>query len=240
MLVAFDESLFSGFRHTLYPTYKANRALPDPDLAYQLMLCRELAEALGLCCRSSEVFEADDVLYSGAVVARGMGAWVEVVTRDKDLAQIVGAGDHWSDWHSGDRLDWQQLTLRWGVAPAQIPEVLALAGDAVDNIPGIPRIGLKTAVTLIGHFGDLESLFCRIDEVATLPVRGGTKLGEHLMNYSEQALLFRELIRLHQADCEIAAEDLVWTLPRARLINDLLEFRRLGPGFQQAWERFAS
>ena len=240
MLAAFDESLFSGFRHQLYPDYKANRALPDDALAYQLTLCRQLTELLGICCRASQVYEADDVIYSAALVARQAGWPVDVVTRDKDLAQIVGEGDAWCDWHSGSRLGHAQLTEKWGVTPYQIPEVLALAGDAVDNIPGVPGVGLKTAVSLVQHFGNLETLFTGLDQLPSLKIRGGSALKTRLLEHSASALLYRELVRLHQADCDIRPDDLQLTMPASVIVRDALAGWGLGKGFLREWERISA
>ena len=180
MLAAFDESLFSGLRHQLYPDYKANRALPDDDLARQLSLCRTLTEAVGLACHGSRVYEADDILYSGAKLARDAGFRVNVISRDKDLAQIVAPGDAWSDWAANQQWDHARLVAHWGVDPARIPDVLALAGDAVDNIPGVPSIGLKTAVALIQHFGDLSALLDNLEQVPLLPIRGAARIALQL------------------------------------------------------------
>lgn len=240
MLVAFDESLFSGFRHQLYPAYKANRALPDDALAYQLALCRVLTEALGLTCRSSPVFEADDILFSAARVARDAGMTVEVVSRDKDLAQIVQPGDAWSDWADNRRWDHGQLAARWQVDPTRIPDVLALAGDAADNIPGVPMVGRKTAVALIRHFGDLETLLRQSDQVSRLPIRGAARIQTQLQEYAEQVLLYRALVRLHQADCPLQVEDFECALPSAGWMSALLDALELGNAFQQTWEQFSA
>lgn len=240
LLAAFDESLFSGFRHQLYPAYKANRALPDADLAHQLALCRALTEALGLACHASRVYEADDILYSAAVQARSAGFRVKVVSRDKDLAQIVTPGDSWDDWAAQRCFDHGQLVLRWGVDPARIPDVQALAGDAVDNIPGVPSVGLKTATALIRHFGDIHSLLANTEQVALLPMRGAARLSVQLQAHAEQALLYHALVRLHEADCTLQLDELRWQLPAAQWIPSLLDKLGLGRPFHQAWTQFLS
>ncbi len=239
MLAAFDESLFSGFRHQLYPAYKANRALPDDDLAYQLALCRTLTEALGVTCRSSRVFEADDILYTAALVARAEGHCVDVVSRDKDLAQIVAPGDRWRDWAGNPGRDHEQLTAHWGVQPARIPDVLALAGDAVDNIPGVPQVGLKTAVTLIRHFGDLHTLLAQSDQVGHLPIRGAARVQQQLQDHAEDALLFHALVRLHAADCPLQLADFQRQEVLPGWIPALLDELGLGRPFLQAWEHYS-
>ena len=242
LLVAFDESLFSGFRHSLYPSYKGNRALPDDSLAYQLDLCRELTESLGLAARSSAVYEADDLLAAGAAVARKADCPIQVVSRDKDLAQLVQPGDLWCDWSTGSALDFDQLTENWGVEPQQIPDVLALAGDSVDNIPGLPGVGKKTAVALIRHFGDLESLFRRMDELLQSPlkgeIRGAAKLRQRLEHGQADALLFRELIRLHPGDDSLLLHDMRVPPPDTTAVKALLKARGLGRQFLTELERY--
>lgn len=240
LLVAFDESLFSGFRHQLYPAYKANRALPDADLARQLSLCRVLTEAVGLACHASRKFEADDILYSAAKLARGAGFAVNVVSRDKDLAQLVTPGDFWSDWAANVQRDYDQLAAHWGVDPARIPDVQALAGDPVDNVPGVPRVGLKTATALIRHFGDLHNLLSNTEQVARLPIRGAARLASQLEAHAGQALLYYELVRLHDADCSLQMADLRRRTPEPGSIPALLGELGLGRPFLHAWEQFSS
>lgn len=239
LLVAFDESLFSGFRHQLYPAYKSNRALPDADLARQLALCRVLTEAVGLACHASREFEADDILYSAAKLARGAGYAVNVVSRDKDLAQLVTPGDFWSDWATNVQRDYDQLVAHWGVDTARIPDVQALAGDPVDNVPGVPQVGLKTATALIRHFGDLHSLLANTELVARLPIRGAARVALQLEAHAEQALLYYELVRLHDADCSLQIADFRRRMPEPGWIPALLDELGLGRPFHQAWEQFS-
>jgi len=242
MLAAFDESLFSGFRHRLYEPYKANRGLPDEELAYQLELCRLLTEALGISCRSSAVYEADDVLATAATVARSQGRSIALLTRDKDLAQLVQPGDCWWDW-AGETppMDHEALSLRWGVPPARIPDLLALAGDAVDNIPGVKGIGIQAAKALMQHFGDLENLYRRLDEVVTLPLRGAARMQRLLQEQPHEAFLFRHLIQLHQADDldpPIRFEDLWLVRPDVDYLRALIRELQLGPAFLTPLERY--
>lgn len=223
MLAAFDESLFSGFRHQLYPDYKANRALPDESLARQLQLCRQLTELAGVCCAGDAVYEADDWLALGAQTAKSAGLRCTVITRDKDLAQLVEEGDLWWDWAKDVRRDHRALTEHWQVEPPQIPDLLALMGDSADNIPGVAGIGEKSAQALISHFGSLESLYSNLDAVLTLPVRGAKRLHGVLQASEDQAFLFRELIRLRPP-------------PDALTLNQL-EFSPVG---QDKWLDFIS
>lgn len=242
-LAAFDESLFSGFRHQLYQPYKSHRALPDEELAYQLELCRLLTEALGIPCRSSQIYEADDVLATASRLARGNGLPVTLLTRDKDLAQLVAPGDHWWDWSGGAPLDHAALCQRWGVPPAQIPDLLALAGDAVDSIPGVLGVGIQSARALIRHFGNLENLYRRLDELPALPLRGSVRIQRALQEQQHEAFLFRELIRLHDADDldePISLAGLELDSPDPLYLRALIGELQLGRAFLTPLERYFS
>ena len=220
MLAAFDEGLFRGFRHQLYPAYKANRALPDQNLAWQLFLCRRLTEKLGICCRGDAIYEADDWLALGAGVAREQGFPLAVITRDKDLAPLVTDRDLLWDYGADRQMDRAALEQHWQVPVAAIPDLLALMGDSADNIPGIAGVGRQSAVQLIQHYGSLESLYGNLEQVAQLPVRGATRLARLLEGSMEQALLFRELIRLRP--------------PRQPLTLTQLQTRAWDPEYLQA------
>ena len=196
VVVAFDESLFRGFRHRLYPDYKANRALPDDALAFQLVTCRRLTEWLGIGTVASEVYEADDLIAAIARKRRQRGESVVVLSTDKDLAQVITEGDYLWDFHGGRLLDHRALADHWGFAVSRIAAFLAVAGDAADNIPGVPGVGTKTATRLFSHFCDLDGLYDNIDDISTLGLRGGRQLKERLLTHEESARLFHELTRL--------------------------------------------
>jgi len=193
--VAFDESLGSGFRHRLYPHYKASRALPDEALAFQLTTCRQLTEALGVPCHGGPEYEADDYLATLALRCRQAGGRVTVVTRDKDLGQVLEAGDSW--WDGGaTRLDVAGFSQRFGVQPAQFADYQALVGDTVDDIPGVPGVGPRTAAALLQHFPDLAALEAGLGEIANLPLRGAASLQQRLQDAWPQVLLSRRLTGL--------------------------------------------
>ncbi len=196
MLAAFDESLFSGFRHQLYPAYKANRTLPPEDLAYQLNICQTLTEALGITSLVDSVYEADDLLAWGAQCGHSLGYQNRLVTRDKDLAQIIQPGDLWLDWSSDKVMDYTALCAQWGGSPQKVVDILALAGDSADNIPGVKGIGLKSALAIMSHFDSLDDLFANLDTVEALPIRGIQRISRLLAEGYEDAFLFRELVRL--------------------------------------------
>ena len=197
--VAFDESLSTSYRNEIYPQYKANRDPAPEELKRQFGWARAVAEAMGLSCYADGRYEADDLIGTLAVYWREQGHPICVVTSDKDLAQLVGENDHWWDFSRNQKLDARQLSDKFGVRPEQMADYLALTGDSVDNIPGVPGVGPKSASALLGHFGDLESLFERIDEVPFLSIRGAKSLQKKLLDHRPAAELARKLTVIETA-----------------------------------------
>ncbi len=191
--VAFDESLTTSHRNEIYPDYKANREPAPVELKRQFGWARAVAEAMGLPCYGDDRYEADDLIGTLASYWRARGHPICIVTVDKDLAQLVGESDHWWDFSRNQKLNAAQLTEKFGVTPRQMADFLALTGDAVDNIPGIPGIGPKSAAALLRHFGDFDSLYARLDEVPALGIRGAASLQRKLLEHRGAAELARKL-----------------------------------------------
>jgi DNA polymerase-1 len=194
--VAFDARIVPSFRHQLFPAYKANRDPAPADLKRQFALCRQMCDALGVATFASAHFEADDIVGSLAVLARNAGENVCVVTRDKDLSQLIRRGDHYWDAIADKRFGYDQIADRFGVLPERMPCFLALMGDAVDNIPGVPGIGRKTASFLFGHFESLQHLYDDLDRVLKLKLRNAGFVCGQLRDYRERAFLARQLTEI--------------------------------------------
>jgi len=194
--VAFDASLTSSFRNAIYPAYKANRELPPPDLERQFVQCRAITEALGIHLMIDHSFEADDLIGSTVWNLRALGWRSVIVSADKDFGQLLG--EHDEQWDYARSLRWGPAGVheRLGVHPHQVADYLALCGDAVDNIPGVPGVGAKTAAALLTHFGSLDSLLDRIDEVGYLRFRGAAACALKLREHGEKARLYRRLTRI--------------------------------------------
>lgn len=213
LAVAFDESLFSGFRHRLYPAYKSNRVLPDDNLAAQLAACFRLCQVLGVAAYSSREYEADDIIGTLGACARrlaeeGGACSVSIVTRDKDMAQLLsGNADCLWDFHGGTRRYRPDVHARYGIWPEQFPCFQGLTGDSIDCIPGVPGIGPVAARHLLQHFNDLDAMFPQLDAIPGLGFRGALRCRQLLEEHREQALLSRELARI--VACEEGAEDFV-------------------------------
>ena len=205
LAVAFDGSLTTSFRNEIYPPYKAQRDLPPAELEAQLDDCRELAAALGAASFIDERYEADDLIATlcGGLLDDGHGA--VVVSSDKDLCQLVGKRVELLDFARGERYDADRVRRKFGVRPDQIADLLGLAGDPVDNIPGIRGIGPKTAAALLAEFDDLEAVYAALDRVPDLPLRGARSVARRLEAGRDEAFLSRRLARL-AADAPAAAD----------------------------------
>lgn len=197
LAIAFDESLTQSFRNEIYPDYKANRDPAPEDLKRQFYWCRDLVGTLGIPAYWSDRYEADDLLASLATHCQSSNQAICVVSGDKDLAQLVmGPDDTWWDFSKNRRLDAAGVHAHFGVHPHQIADFLALTGDAVDNIPGVPGIGPKSAAALLAHFGDLDSVLNRKEEVEWLSLRGAKRIAKALKDHEQAARLARELTGL--------------------------------------------
>lgn len=230
MLVAFDEALGTCFRNQLYPAYKANRDEAPPELRRQFAYCRLLCEALGLPTVSHADYEADDLLGSALAAARAHAMRGVIVSADKDLSQLLDGDDEQFDFSRGQRWRRHEVKARFGVHAHQIADYLALSGDAVDNIPGVGGIGRKTAAVLLAHFGDLDTLLARIDEIPFLRLRGAAGIARRLHEQREHALLWRELTRIH-AQAPLQPEVAPFLRRRADpdALDTLCETLRFGP-----------
>ena len=193
LAIAFDEALDSCFRTTLYPASKANRDPAPPELRRQFSWCKALCTALGLSTLAHAHYEADDLIGSAVHRARAQGFRSIIVSADKDLSQLLQDGDEQYDYAKRERWGMAGVKARHGVHAHQIADYLALTGDAVDNIPGVTGIGPKSAAVLLAHFGSLDALLTRIDEVPFLRLRGAAALATRLREQRDAALLWRKL-----------------------------------------------
>ncbi len=207
----FDESLSSSFRNERYAEYKANREPAPDDLKAQFADCKALCAALGIPALSSRRFEADDIIATLVKRARAADHAVTIVTRDKDLAQLLGPDDLLWDFAEDISYDARAIEQRFGVPPSRMTDWQGLVGDAVDNIPGVRGVGPKAATALIQRYADLEGVYANLAGVAELELRGAKRLATLLADGREQAFLSRELATLHaEVPVEQTLEDLEW------------------------------
>lgn len=216
--VAFDESLETSFRNEIYPAYKGNRESAPPELKAQIAHCQTLAEALGAAVLVSSRYEADDLI--GSLLARAR-APAAIVSSDKDLAQLLRPGDVLWDYARGVRYDPAGVRERFGVACGQMRDYLALAGDPVDNIPGVAGVGPKTAAFLLGVYADLDALYADLGGVASLTgLRGAAGIAARLEAGRDDAFMSRELATIvRDAPLPATADDLTWRRPAAAAVE---------------------
>ncbi|WP_421736244.1 DNA polymerase I [Caulobacter sp.] len=227
------------FRNKLYDKYKAHRPPPPEDLIPQFPLVREATLAFGVPAIELPGYEADDLIAAYACRVREQGGETVIVSSDKDLMQLVGYGVSMYDPMKGVRIDREQVFEKFGVYPEKVVDVQALCGDSVDNVPGAPGIGIKTAAQLINEYGDLDTLLARAGEIKQ------PKRRETLIDFADQIRLSRQLVQL---DCDTPLpepiSDLVLREPDKDVLAAFLETmefrtlaRRVGDGSAAAAPR---
>ncbi|MDD7971467.1 DNA polymerase I [Roseinatronobacter alkalisoli] len=222
--VIFDYSS-KTFRNDIYDLYKANRPELPEDLRPQFPLTRDATRAFNLSCIEVQDYEADDIIATLARQAREAGGRVTIISSDKDLMQLVGGGVEMLDAMKNKRIGIDEVIEKFGVAPDRVVDVQALAGDSVDNIPGAPGIGVKTAALLINEYGDLDSLLARAEEIKQ-PKRRQT-----LIDHADQIRMSRRLVLLDEnTPLDFTLNDLEVRDPDPTALVDFLnqmEFRTL-------------
>ena len=224
LAVVFDHSE-KTFRNDLYDGYKAHRPPAPPDLIPQFPLVREATRAFGVPCLELPGYEADDIIAAYACHVRDAGGEVVIVSSDKDLMQLVGERVSMLDTMKNVRIGRAEVIEKFGVGPERVVDVQALCGDPVDNVPGAPGIGVKTAAALIAEYGDLETLLERAGEIKQ------PKRRETLIEFADQIRLSRQLVTL---DCDTPlpepVDDLVVRPPEPEVLGpflEVMEFRTL-------------
>ncbi|AJY45436.1 DNA polymerase I [Martelella endophytica] len=195
LAVIFDFSS-QTFRKEIYPDYKAHRPPPPEDLVPQFSLIREATRAFNLPCIEMEGYEADDIIATYARLAVEAGGDATIISSDKDLMQLVGPRVHMYDGMKDRQIGVPEVIEKWGVPPEKMIDLQALTGDSVDNVPGVPGIGPKTAATLLEEFGDLDNLLANAETIKQ------NKRRENIIASRELVQISRQLVTLKQ-DCPV-------------------------------------
>ena len=213
------------FRNDIYPDYKAHRPAAPEDLVPQFSLIREATQAFNVPAIEIEGYEADDIIATYARIGQEEGADVTIVSSDKDLMQLVGDQVSMLDTMKNRKIGIPQVIEKFGLGPDKVIEVQALAGDSADNVPGVPGIGVKTAVQLLEEYGDLDSLLDRVEEIKQ------PKRRQNLIEFADMARISRDLVTLRQ---DVPVEDGLESLRKQHFDVDTLlgfvteqEFRSL-------------
>ena len=222
------------FRHAIYKDYKATRPPMPEDLQVQIPYIKEILEGLHVSVLEREGYEADDLIATLARMAEEKGFEIVVVTGDKDFRQILSPRVSLLDTMKGSRLDYDTFIKEYGVEPKQMIDVMGLAGDVTDNVPGVKGIGEKTALGLVKEFGSLEKVFQNLDTLKK------ARLKEALRKGQEDALLSKKLVAIDLfAPLEDEVEALVVGVPDGQKLAEIfrvLEFRDLRDQFFQRGE----
>jgi len=217
LAIVFDKSEVT-FRNKIYSEYKAHRPPAPEDLIPQFALIREAVRAFDLPCLEQGGFEADDLIATYVRHACERGATATIVSSDKDLMQLVTDCVTMYDTMKDRRLGIPEVIEKFGVPPEKVVEVQALAGDSVDNVPGVPGIGIKTAAQLITEYGDLETLLARAGEIKQ------PKRRESLIEHAEKARISRELVLLdNNVKLDVPLDELAVHEPDSRKLIAFLK-----------------
>ena len=238
LVFAFDESLSSSVRKSIYPDYKANRSPAPLELKRQFGWCREWLEYLGISCVSSKQWEADDLIGSLRRFHASPDLPAAILTADKDLAQLIGEGDLWWSYLDGKRLDYRAICRKFGVRPEQIAEQLALTGDKVDNIPGVPLVGQKTAARLLKKYDTLDNLLQNLEEVGKMKFRYAAAVQRSLLEHRERLQVGVQLTRIN---CELAEMQQVETSRQPAQVGamrQMMEQHGFEPARVERWNRY--
>jgi DNA polymerase-1 len=233
LAVIFDHSS-ETFRNRLYPEYKANRTEPPEDLRPQFKLIRDAVRAFDIPSIEQRDYEADDLIATYARLASEAGATTTIVSSDKDLMQLVGNGVTLYDTMKDRRIGRDDVIEKFGVPPEKVIDVQSLAGDSVDNVPGVPGIGIKTAAQLITEYGDLDTLLAKAGDIKQ------PKRREALIENADKARISRDLVRLEtHVPLDTPLDELTLHDPDARKLVSFLkamEFNTITRRVAEAYE----
>jgi len=231
----FDESLKTSHRKEIYPEYKANRRPAPESLRYQFKLCREFIRALGIYEGASLHYEADDLIGTWAKTLRKHSVPINIITADKDLAQLIHENDHWWEYDRGEKLDTKKITKRFKAKPRQIADQLAIAGDKSDNIPGVPYVGMSTAGKLLRRFDNIDNLLASIPEISSMQIRGAARIQNLIEEHQETIKLSRQLTGIQCDIEEVNFKQFSITKVDQKSLLELCKQLKLDNGVQSKW-----
>ena len=209
---AFDAKQTNSYRREIFPEYKANRTPAPIELKSQFKHCRNFCRAAGIADFSSNRFEGDDIIGTLATQLREDGFRITILSADKDLAQLLRPGDVWWDYARNKILHYKDIEKNFGVKPELIADLLALAGDKVDNIPGIPGIGYKMASNLLKKYPSVELIIENIHKISEMKFRGSKRI-QTLVEQHHHILPMTKQLTTIVVDAEFkgAKDDLKWS-----------------------------
>lgn len=235
IVFAFDESLAQSARKEIYPDYKANRNPAPVELKRQFSWCQQWLDALGISRVSSQQWEADDLIGSLAHYHRRPDLPVAILTADKDLAQLIREQDVWWSYLEDKKLDYRAISKKFGVRPEQIADQLALMGDKVDNIPGIPDVGQKTAARLLKKYQSLDNLRRHLHEVGNMKFRYAARVQRSLIEHQNLLDTNPKLTRINCAITEMQQVDITRRPADAERLEQIMQAQVMDAGRRRRW-----
>ncbi len=233
---AFDAKQTNSYRRELYPDYKGNRPPAPPELKQQFKHCRDFCRAAGIADFSSNRFEADDIIGTLATRLREDGFSITILSADKDLAQLIKPGDMWWDFARDKIMHYRDVEKVFGVKPELIADLLALTGDAVDNIPGIPGVGYKMASNLLKKYPSVELVLENIDNISKMKFRGSGRI-QKLVEEHQHILPLNKQLTTIVTDAEFKGpkDDIRWQGVYQDALNSILDYLNAGAGRRARW-----
>jgi DNA polymerase-1 len=233
---AFDARQTDSYRKEIYPEYKANRPTQPEELKRQFKLCRDFCRAAGIADFSSNRYEADDIIGTLATNLRKDGFNITILSADKDLTQLVRPGDIWWDFARDKIMHYRDIEKTFGVYPELIPDLLALAGDKVDNIPGIPGVGYKTASNLLKKYPGVEDILKNIDNISKMKFRGSTRIQKLIDQHQSILPMNKKLTTIvTNAKFKGVKEDLLWPGINESALHNMLNLLDAGTARRERW-----
>ena len=233
---AFDAKQTDSYRREIYPEYKANRPPAPEELKRQFKYCRDFCRAAGIADFSSNRFEADDIIGTLATNLHAEGYTITILSADKDLAQLIKPGDVWWDFARDKILHYRDVEKTFGVKPELIADLLALSGDKVDNIPGIPGIGYKMASNLLKKYPSVEHILENISNISEMKFRGSERI-QDLVDQHQGILPMNKQLTTTVTDAKFKGptEDLRWWGINEDELHRMFDLLNAGSMRRQRW-----
>lgn len=208
---AFDASQTNSYRREIFPDYKANRPPAPEELKRQFKYCRDFCRAAGIADFSSNRYEADDIIGTLASRLREQGYCITIISADKDLAQLIRPGDIWWDFARDKIMHYRDVEKTFGVVPELIADLLALSGDAIDNVPGIPGIGYKMASNLLKKYPGIDLILENMHRIAEMKFRGSARVQKLIEEHHHILPMTKALTTIvTEAEFKGPRDDLRW------------------------------
>ena len=235
---AFDAKQTNSYRREIFPDYKANRPPAPEELKRQFKHCRDFCRAAGIADFSSNRYEADDIIGTLATRLRAEGYAITIISADKDLAQLIKPGDIWWDFARDKIMHYRDVEKTFGVKPELIADLLALSGDAIDNVPGIPGVGYKMASNLLKKFPGVEQILENADKISDMKFRGSARIQRLVEEYKHMLPMTKQLTTIvTNAEFKGPKRDLRWHGVDEDAMQLMFDRLNAGPGRRERWLR---